>query len=91
MPANAEINGKVTKASTLEQYEDRQDRLHAGGAQMCSAVPRGMNVFPVSAANPCRCFFLLTICMQLSMWINGDWRVAESGCCGVINQHNECR
>lgn len=50
-----------------------------------------MNVFPLSAANPCRCFFLLTICMQLSMWINGDWRVAESGWCKVINQHNECR
>lgn len=50
-----------------------------------------MNAFPLSAANPCRCFFLLTICMQLSMWINGDWRVAESGWCKVINQHNECR
>lgn len=25
------------------------------------------------------------------MWINGDWRVAESGWCRVINQHNECR
>lgn len=50
-----------------------------------------MNVFPLSAANSCRCFFLLTICMQLSMWINGDWRVAESGWCKVINQHNECR
>lgn len=25
------------------------------------------------------------------MWINGDWRVAESGWCQVINQHNECR
>lgn len=57
-----------------------------------SAVRQEMNVFfPLSAANPCRCFFLLTICMQLSMWINGDWRVAESGWCQVINQHNECR
>lgn len=56
-----------------------------------SAVRQEMNVFPLSSANPCRCFFLLTICMQLSMWINGDWRVVESGWCQVINQHNECR
>lgn len=31
------------------------------------------------------------MCVQLSMWINGDWHVAESGWCRVINQHNECR
>lgn len=39
----------------------------------------------------CKYFFRLHICVLLSMWINGDWRVAESGWCRVINQHNECR
>lgn len=32
-----------------------------------------------------------SVCVHLSVWINGDWRAAESGWCGVINQRNECR
>lgn len=37
---------------------------------------------------PYRSFFSV---VHLSMWINCDWRLAESVWCGVINQKNKCR
>lgn len=51
-----------------------------------------MNVFPFSLARAVQ-MLLPTRYLRAppSVWINGDWRAAESGWCGVINQHNECR
>lgn len=58
-----------------------------------SAPDRPLILSPALLLPPMQCthLFRLCMCVHLSMWINGDWRVAESGWCGVINQHNECR
>lgn len=54
-----------------------------------SYISKMVNAFPFSISQAVQ-MDPSTLYVQLSMWINGDWRVAESGWCRVINQHNEC-